>query len=610
MLIRLRVILIILLLTPTLLASSLTPQQVQRLRGARELLTRGECDDAVILLDQLLREKPGNADLLLTLRDAHICQEEFDRAHEVVDQLINVAPNQSLQTHYMIAKAEVYLKQGAKDSADQTVAQAIQILPDDPQSYERAARTYMTNGYYNDAAQIFLQGRRRLKDNTWFASDLGRLYEITRDYGDAAEEYFRLVLADSSQIGTISIRIQNLIANHAGETFDTGLEAELARISREYPQNPHAQRFYGDYLVANGDYSQALDYYLLADSLSDDSGEDLLSFCRVAAEIGATDIVKRARDALIERHPESPAVMNSGFILGRAYFDSQRYREAVDLYHDLLQRSLDDRTRSEALFYLGYTTYLGIQKPDSALRVFDQLTAKFPRTATAQIARIYEADCHLSLGNADLADSLYKSIQLNSLPQRSQEELLFRLAEINFYLGDYDAARTAYGRLMNSFPKSVFVNDCLRRMMMITEYPDLDALTLQLYSEALYAGFRFDYDSALVIYDKLHHYGDSTLAQLAWFSTAEIKELQGLHEEALASFDSLVTHYPEGFYTPLAFEKKGDIYAWNLEDYQSTQEQYEVVLLEYPKSLNAEDVRKKLQRLKRLDPAREGESES
>lgn len=155
--------------------------------------------------------------------------------------------------------------------------------------------------------------------------------------------------------------------------------------------------------------------------------------------------------------------------------------------------------------------------------------------------------------------------------------------------------------MMNSFPKSTYVNDCLRRIMLISEYPGMDEATLRLYSEAAYAKCRFEYDSALTLLSQLKdREGGGSLSEIAWYDAGDIELELGKGDEALIQYDSLITRYPESFYTPLAIERKGDVFAEVRRDCTPAKSMYESVLLKYPTSLNLEAVRKKLQRVERI----------
>jgi tetratricopeptide (TPR) repeat protein len=252
------------------------------------------------------------------------------------------------------------------------------------------------------------------------------------------------------------------------------------------------------------------------------------------------------------------------------------------------------------MFLLGYTRYKGLHHPLAGIDIFRQLINRYPNSSSARIAALCRADCHLALGEPVVAESLYLEIPMRSLPQNFQEELLFRKGELYFFLGEYDAAREAYGEMMNSFPKSIYVNDALRRIMLISDHPDMGEVVLRRYSEALYAQFRFEFDSALVILDKLKQIEGSSLAQLSWLKAGEIYIEKDLPQQALEQFDSLIARFPESNQSVFAVERKGDVYADLIGDYDKARETYESLLLEHPASLNEEQVRKKLNRVEQL----------
>lgn len=578
--------------------AALTARQQVALRGVEELVMRGDCDAARSKLERLTDQAPPAVEFKLTLRDIFVCQQHFDSAQFILNELIQGTSQPLKRAEYVVAAADLELKQADKPAGDSIIQSALALAPTNSQVYQFAANTYMTNGYYNDAVSTYLAARETLGDEYWFARELGRLYEVMRDYGDAAREYFQAVKGDTLQARYVVGRISSMIAEHAAEEFETGLGEELYQIAVDNSDNNYAQKFYADFLMAEGRYDEALGYFIRSDSLAAGNGGDIVHFCRIAGEAGDADAVTRARDELRQRYPNSPHIPNAGFILGGTLFDRGDYDGAIAIYQELADSSAQNLDRTQALLMLGYTLFQGRHDPAAALAVFDDLLDNYGRVPGTSVARLFAADCHFALGEVEIADSLYESIELRSLPQNYQEELLYRKAEFQFLLGEYDAARTAYGKLMQSFPKSVYVNDCLRRMMLISEHPDMAMVELKIYSDALFANLRFDYDSALVMLEKLQHRSDSTLAVLSWFTAAEIKEIQGRHTEALATFDSLLAIFPENFYAPFAVEKKADIYAFSLDDYTQAETLYEQVLLDYPKSLNLEEVRKKLRRVK------------
>ncbi|MCK4858158.1 MAG: tetratricopeptide repeat protein [candidate division Zixibacteria bacterium] len=575
---------------------AITHRQVEQIKEAEQLSAQGKCKQAFHILTKLDTLEPGNVQVRFALLNAYVCAKDFAAALEIINGLIDQETNPARHLALLIEKGRILLRQGEKEAAEMSFRAAMKLERKTPESYRKVANAFVSAGYYTDAARLYLEGREELNNPTLFAAELGHLYEVMRNYGEAVREYFLLLVADSTQVRYVGDRISALNARVVEERFDTGLETALTGLIKDFPQNKYAHKYYADFLVSAGRLEEAFQRYLLVDNLEQGDGVEILYFCKLAGEHGDYRLVKQARDYLIDNHPRSPGVSAAAFILGETYFANRLYGAAITVYEEIIAQSPAPRDIAEATFRIGHTRFKGLRDPQGALDVYRELTARYPTTASAGIAALIIADCHLALGEAQTADSLYQVIPFNSLPHKYQEQLLFRRGELQFYLGQYDAARRSYGDLMQAFPRSIYVNDCLRRMMLITEHPDMEEITLRLYSEALYAAFRFEYDSSLVIYGILKNRLGTMLREIAWYEAGETYELIGQPVKALAQFDSLIALFPEGFYAPLALEKKGDVYAELLDDQQAARQMYETVLLDYPQGLNVEEVRRKLLR--------------
>jgi tetratricopeptide (TPR) repeat protein len=577
-----------------------TPQDLQRLKVMETMVYTGGCAETVDELRDLAQKYPRSIQVYVLLKNALVCNKELDSALLVLDYLIKISPEPILRFTYCLDIAGVYLKKGETEKAGQQLQTALALAPNNPQTYEQASNTYTGNGYYPDAVKLLQDGRKKFGSPVLFAKQLGQLYEILRNYGDAAREYFELLAHDTTSEVFVTGKMNALIRLDSDEGFETGLKDALTEIAKQNPKNSDAQRFFGDLLMSQGKLDEAFQRFRLVDSLSNGEGKSILYFAAVARDNGNHGVVEKACDYLITRYPQSPFRIASRFVLGASYCDEKRYNDALAVYDQIVKQSPIDRDVSQALFASGRTRFDGLHDAAGALILFDRLIKEYPLAAVSVTARIAAADCHLALGQATVADSLYAAVSPQQLQQSSQEELLFKQAELQFYLGNFQQARDAYGKVMNTFPKSVYVNDCLRRIMLISEYPGMDEATLRIYADAAYAAYRFDYDSSQVLLDNLKERESGSLTEIAWYDAGNVDRELGKTMEALAQFDSLIARFPESFYAPLALECKGDIFADVNRDCSQAKATYESVLMRYPTSLNLENVRKKLQRVERL----------
>lgn len=571
--------------------------EMQRAKNAESMIFAGRCTDAVAQLRPLYERYPSDERISTALKNAYVCTKDYDSALVILQRRLDNS-QQFQKSAIQLDIAGIYLRQGNVEEGRKQIDIAINLSPNEVQTFENAADIWMTNGYYADAVKFLQESRIKLNQPRQFTRKLAQLYEIMRNYGDAAREYFAMAQLDTTQDIYVTGRIANLIKLDAQEEFDTGLEKALSEIVKINPRHKDAQRYYGDYLIAQGEYDKALDRFRLVDSLDNGSGKNLLLFARVARDNGAHEMVDKAC-AQIAALPTTPLLVQSKFILAESKYQRGDFTAAATIYNEIITLAPNDRDVSEALYSLGVVTFQGLRDPFSAVATFEQITAKYPRLPLAAASKMLIGDCQLAMGNASLADSTYALVNATQLPQRNQEELLFKRAELQFLIGNFEAAREAYGKMMNAFPKSVFVNDCLRRIMLISEYAGMEEATLRIFADALFAKFRFEYPQALTELAKLKDRSGAILPELAWLSSGEVYQVLDQDSQALAEYDSLIARFPGSFYTPIAFERKGDLYAHRQHNCESARSMYQQVLLNHPKSLNVEDVRKKLQRIEK-----------
>jgi len=577
-----------------------TPQDLQRLKAMETIIYAGSCAEVVDQLRDLAQIYPRSIQVYTLLKNALVCNKELDSALLVLDYLTKISPEPMLRFTYCLDIAGVYLKKGETEKAGQQLQTALALAPNNPQTYEQASNIYAGNGYYPDAVKLLQDGRKKFGSPVLFAKQLGQLYEILRNYGDAAREYFELLVHDTTSEVFVTGKMNELIRLDSDEGFETGLKDALLEIAKQNPKNSDAHRFFGDLLMSQGKLDEAFQRFRLVDSLSNGEGKNILYFAAVARDNGNHGVVEKACDYLITRYPQSQFRIASRFVLGASFHDKKRYNDALAVYDQIARESSFERDVSQALFASGRTKLDGLHDASGALTLFDRLLKDYPLAAVSVTARIAAADCHLALGQASVADSQYAAVSLQQLHQANQEELLFKQAELQFYLSNFQQARDAYGKLMNTFPKSVYVNDCLRRIMLISEYPGMDEATLRIYAEAAYAKYRFDYDSSQVLLGKLKERESGSLTEIAWYDAGIIDWELGKTVESLGQFDSLIARFPESSYAPLALECKGDIFADVKRDCSQAKATYESVLMKYPTGLNLESVRKKLQRVERV----------
>jgi len=296
------------LLSVPITAGKLTPQEINQVKGAEKLARMKRCEDALSVLRPYAEKHPDNFIVIQALKNAYLCEGRSDEALQLLLDALPYALSGGQKFDLLIEIGSLYLKKGLKDSADLRLREGIGLMPEAPPVFERVAKEYMFNGYYSDAVAMFYEGREILGDRKLYASSLGDVHEIMRNYGDAAREYFQMLEADSSRYNYVSNRMTRLIGLDAEEEFLTGLQESLRKLTEKYPRNAHAHRFYGEFLISAGRLDDAFERFALVDNLGSGKGRNMHRFCVLAAENGDYQMVEKGSEYLSSHYPDSPPV--------------------------------------------------------------------------------------------------------------------------------------------------------------------------------------------------------------------------------------------------------------------------------------------------------------
>jgi tetratricopeptide (TPR) repeat protein len=216
-------------------------------------------------------------------------------------------------------------------------------------------------------------------------------------------------------------------------------------------------------------------------------------------------------------------------------------------------------------------------------------------------------DCMMAEGNLDSAQALFEKALNDSRSGPRQEELKYKLAELEFFRGNFETALAGYGQMLDDFPKGLYVNNSLERSIVISENQELDRPLLTKFARALLDNVEGDSDSAVTKLDELISSKSKKLSDLAQLEKARILRQDKKFSESLRALNELLEKFPESLYRAQAQMLIGDVYNYDLHEKQKAIEAYEKLLKDYERSVYVDDVRDKLRDLKaEITPASSG----
>jgi tetratricopeptide (TPR) repeat protein len=317
------------------------PDDIFNRRGAAALFTAlGRANDAQQMIEVILKEKPGDTQVLLIRGQLRLDQARLDEAIQDLQKFVTAEPKSALG-HYLMAEA--YTRQGNASQAESQLRTATEIAP-------KMVQPRLMLGA--------LETRQ------------GRMDQAVSDLGNAVAE----------KPGFVMPYVMHSMAI-AGEGHLDEAEKDLLPKVEEFPQ-PDAQaltyRSLGWIKYFQRKPAEAQNYAAKSYALDPNSRDSLYL-------LGLTYLSQKKTDAgltTIRAKAEARPTWAPGYeVLGRMYLFERRYPEAEAALKKAVQI---DPNSSLAQFALGEAA-VSQKKLDEAIDIYTKLSEKQPRLAGPQI---------------------------------------------------------------------------------------------------------------------------------------------------------------------------------------------------------------------------------
>jgi len=339
---------------------------VSKLTLADFLLSRGNNDGAIAILEPLAKEKDGFAPA--TLRLAAI---EFDlhRAHayELIDTLLKTAPQNE---RAILMKARFFINDKKPSDA---LALTNQVLKANPQS---AAGKYLQGEAFEgmgsiDEAITAYQDLLKLKPSDFSGQvRLAGLYLARGDFAGAEEQAGQAVKLQPTSGVAHAVLAKALL----GQNKLNLAEAEVASLAKRNERSDEFQAIVGDMYFAKRDLARARTAYQSALRLQPDSFEALTGLVKVNLIDHKVEAARESVEARLAAAPTDVNVLNLAGTVYTAQGDGPKAEAAF-------KKALDvDPARFDTYSQLA-TFYMMRNRLDDAKRDFEEVARRQPKAA-------------------------------------------------------------------------------------------------------------------------------------------------------------------------------------------------------------------------------------
>jgi tetratricopeptide (TPR) repeat protein len=429
---------------------------------------------------------------------------------------------------------EVYFANGEYTSAIEAfeLAEGIRDLDPEIQRQARFQRAWVRyrNQAYAQAQPEFEQVYRDAPDSPlgtealfWSAD---ALYQ-TRNYGEAASQYAEFVqrYPQHELIGPAKYALgwayfmMGDYENATGPLIDFLENYEPPEIAL-FPFDTDTQLRIGDAFYAQGEYSDALEYYNRA--IGAEPGGDYAmfqlanSYYRMNRNFEAVSQFRR----LLRIYPYSSLREQSQYNVAYIYLNTGNYDQAIEEFRTVISRFPGTEWAARAQYNIG-DSYYNAGNYDEATAAYQEVLENYPRSSYIIEAINGIQFAQLSAGNDDTSTDILEDFLADNPTSNTADRLRFRQAENLLQAGEYDAAVREFRQYLRITNNQSLVPDAYFNMADAYQRTD-------------------DLDGAITAYETLiNDFPQSERTAPALAELGRLLLMEGAYEESIERYNQL-----------------------------------------------------------------------
>jgi tetratricopeptide (TPR) repeat protein len=587
---------------------SQTPQQnAARLRLAQDFERMGQYERAAEIYASLFDADPRNGGYYFGLKRALVQLRRYDELVAAINRRLELVDDVNAR----VDLADVDFKRGQTARAHEKWQELLRRYPH-AGTYSLVANALTENRAYDEALQIYLQGRQKLNTPSLFMIELANLYALRLNYSAATAEYLRYLEANPRQFPFVQSKVNEMARDDDKnlETVTKALETALPQSSQ--PQSLH--RLLAGLFMQGKQYERALLSYQTLERLSSAAdktnvGSEIFNYAEQARNAGAAAFAEQAFLIIVREMPSSPYWLPAQFGLGQSLQAQGKYAEAQTAFAIVVEKAASGRSPWALRGLLAQGEILADHLHDvkGAIAIFMQIYERFAQFGgNERLEALFRlGDCHLALGDVRQATGWYeKARQLGRNSKLVIDKANYREARLSFFQGDFRAAKNLLESIVQAQPNEnereteSMVNDALEMLLLLDANVADSAGALLSYAHAEYAEARHQEAAAIdTLESLLKNFPQAMIAPQALFNLGDLYAGQQKFELALERLRKILSQYPESIVGDRALFRLAEIHETGLRDLRKAQALYEQLLKDYPQSLYLEEARRRAREL-------------
>jgi hypothetical protein len=491
-------------------------------------------------------------------------------------------------------------------AAAQTSAEILNNLPKDEFKIREIATALYQRQEFDLAAEVFLKGRKILKNDQLFNFDLLALYRYRKDKERLIEEYLRTLVTMPEMLQQAQAAFSMVFDNNADYQL---LQAALYKRIQKDPQNEAFAQLLTWQYIQQQEYEMALRQLIAQDKRIKDDGGILFGYTQIFISNKAFETAVKAYTYLLQKGKENEYYLPSRFGMIDAQYqlleavknDEKEIRGLTARYQAVLDEYGKNAKTLFAIRKLAALQAQYLHQPLQAIVLLQDALKMpgIPASETGEI-KLELGDNYVLTGKPWEAILLYGQVTKEFENQNISNEAQYRTARLSFFQGNFSYAKSQ-ADVLKASTTQLIANDALNLSLLLSDHLEsrADTLALMMYAAADFLQYRNLLPDAVRKLDSIGIvYPQNNLSDDILMAKARIAIKKGDFNGAVAQLRQLVTQPQKDIWTDDALFTLAGLYEVQLNDAEQAKIYYQKLITDFPGSMFIAEARKHFRKLR------------
>jgi len=573
----------------------------------------GQFEKASKLYVELYEANPENNVYFMSLNRVYVQLKNYAASVDLIERELARRKN-DITLYGMLGST--YSMMGNEQKAFEVWDKALSIAGPNSAFYRTIASYAMERRAFEKAIDIYKKGKAIAQDKIFFSYDLGQLYTITMQFGNAAEEYCSILSEQPQQLQTIESKmLASANKPDALKQFTTVVEKHIS------DDNLSFSHLLAKLYVEGKEYKKAYDLYLNIDEKQSGNGQELKRYADFLFGEKQYDLSQTIYEKILEKYSGSQivpstklgyakcleAILMDDYIkqvpAWKPYYELKPYEspeveKVIKAFKEIAGLYKNSEVAYEAMLRIGMIKFYLQNDQQGAKNYLNKIVDEARMSQHA--AEAYEELGNIALVNGNLTEAETDLNEILSLPRLNpddQYKAKFNLAKVSFYKNDPDQTRKLLAEVTKNL-KDDNANDALELSLLLNS-AKYDSSNLVLFAEAEFLAEQKKFDEAAKKYNLIA--GDPKafiLHSIASFRFAEMQLALNDYPQSIELFEKIADEGEKNIYADKALYLLGKIYENGMKDDAKAIEMYEKLLAKFPASIYLDEARSEINKLK------------